>query len=128
MILFMAVTDADHYTGQITTRVDGIGHVLADSKLEIPDYQRSFSWSDDEVRELWDDVLKAIRDNVPDYFLGSMVTTAGAERDQVIDGQQRLATVSILFSAMRDILKSRSDERAEDIERDYLGRKEYPYS
>ncbi|MDK9592263.1 DUF262 domain-containing protein [Propionibacterium freudenreichii] len=119
----MAVTDADHYTGQITTRVDGIGHVLADSKLEIPDYQRSFSWSDDEVRELWDDVLKAIRDNVPDYFLGSMVTTAGAERDQVIDGQQRLATVSILFSAMRDILKSRSDERAEDIERDYLGRK-----
>lgn len=123
MMRNMAGANAEQYTGQITTRVDGIGHVLADSKLEIPDYQRSFSWSDDEVRELWDDVMKAIHAKVPDYFLGSMVTTAGTERDQVIDGQQRLATVSILFSAMRDIFKSRSDERAEDIERDYLGRK-----
>jgi len=45
-------------------------------------------------------------------------------RQLVIDGQQRLATVSLLYAAMRDVLRERTDERADDIERDFLGRKD----
>ena len=41
----------------------------------------------------------------------------------MIDGQQRLATVSLFYAAMRDIFKARSDERAAEVERDFLGRK-----
>src|SRR4051812_41778085 len=117
-----SASDATNST-QITTAVDGIAHVLADSLLEIPDYQRSYSWTLDEVAELWRDIEKAMKASTQDYFLGSIVTTSGSGRDQVIDGQQRLATVSLLFAAMRDIFRSRSDERADEIERDYLGRK-----
>lgn len=113
-------------TSTINTAVDGIGHFISDRMLAIPDYQRSYSWTLDEVEELWDDLQKASNRGLSEYFLGSVVTTkAGhSERMLVIDGQQRLATVSILFAAMRDILRERSDERADDIERDFLGRKD----
>lgn len=111
-------------SSQITTSVDGIGHVLSDGLLEIPDYQRSYSWQEDEVSELWLDIERAMTGGSVEYFLGSIVTTStNAARQQVIDGQQRLATVCLLFAAMRDILQARSDERAGEIERDFLGRK-----
>lgn len=59
-----------------------------------------------------------------EYFLGSVVTTTTpSPRQQVVDGQQRLATVSLFYAAMRDIFKARSDERASEVERDFLGRK-----
>lgn len=108
----------------ITTSVFGIGHLISDRLLAIPDYQRSYSWQTDEVTELWDDVQKAMLSGAVEYFLGAVVTTTTASRrKQVIDGQQRLATVSLFYAAMRDIFKSRSDERANDVERDFLGKK-----
>jgi len=111
---------------QIITNVDGIGHLLSDRLLAIPDYQRSYSWGEVEVAELWSDLVKAKNSGATEYFLGSIVTTrsAAAGRQLVIDGQQRLATVSLLYAAMRDILRERTDERADDIERDFLGKKD----
>lgn len=111
---------------QIITNVDGIGHFLSDRLLAIPDYQRSYSWGEVEVSELWADLIKAKTSGSTEYFLGSIVTTRSndAGRQLVIDGQQRLATVSLLYAAMRDLLRERSDERADDIERDFLGRKD----
>lgn len=111
----------------IQTNVEGIGHLLVDRLLAIPDYQRAYSWkTDDEVQELWRDLDEAISSGTPEYFLGSVVTTRveGKERVQVIDGQQRLATVSLLYAAIRDILDARADERAPDIERDLLGKRD----
>lgn len=110
----------------IDTSVEGIGHLLTDRLLAIPDYQRTYSWNTDEVAELWRDLEDALGSGAPEYFLGSVVTTtvAGEERIQVIDGQQRLATVSLMYAALRDILASRSDERAQEIERDLLGRRD----
>ena len=111
-------------TQQITTHVEGIGHLLSDRLLAIPDYQRSYSWTDDEVRELWDDLIKAVKQQSAEYFLGSIVTTkTSSNRDQVIDGQQRLATISLLFAAMAAQLRSRADERGEEIAAEMLGKK-----
>ncbi|WP_082485510.1 DUF262 domain-containing protein [Rathayibacter sp. Leaf296] len=111
---------------QIITHVDGIGHLLSDRLLAIPDYQRSYSWGEIEVAELWNDLQKAKSAGANEYFLGSIVTTKSVSvgRQLVIDGQQRLATISLLYAAMRDALKERTDERADDIERDFLGRKD----
>jgi len=97
-------------SSQISTSVFGIGHLLSDRQLAIPDYQRSYSWAQDEVAELWDDIAKAMHTGSKEYFLGSVVTTTtSSRRQQVIDGQQRLATVTLLYAAMRDIFKARSD-------------------
>ncbi|MGY1914435.1 DUF262 domain-containing protein [Blastococcus sp. SYSU DS0973] len=115
---------SDGPDSQLSTFVYGMGHLISDRLLAIPDYQRSYSWKEDEVAELWDDLQKAIHLGAREYFLGSVVTTTtGSRRQQVIDGQQRLATVSLFYAAMRDIFKSRSDERAGEVERDFLGKK-----
>lgn len=117
---------ADHRSpAQINTGVEGIGHLLADRLLAIPDYQRSYSWGEDEVTELWVDLRKAMRADVSEYFLGSIVTTTTttSARQLVIDGQQRLATVSLFYAAMRDIFAERSDERAGEVQSAFLGRK-----
>jgi hypothetical protein len=120
----MTAATPDTTASSISTSVFGIGHLLSDRQLAIPDYQRSYSWQEDEVTELWDDVRKAMSSNALEYFLGSVVTTStSSARQQVIDGQQRLATVSLFYAAMRDIFSARGDERASDVERDFLGKK-----
>ena len=111
---------------EILTGVEGIGHLLSDRLLAIPDYQREYSWDIDEVTELWSDLNDAISQDDSDYFLGSIVTTGSDKttRQQVIDGQQRLATVSLMYAVMRDIFARRADERAAEIERKMLGERD----
>lgn len=113
------------------TDVAGIGAYLSTRRLVIPEYQRSYSWGPEgernEVQDLWDDLSRAIAERQADYFLGAVVTIRGGTngRIEVIDGQQRLATVSLLYAAMRDLFASRSDERAKEIEAKVLGEKSF---
>lgn len=112
---------------ELETFVQGIGHLLSDRLLAIPDFQRPYSWTaDDQVPELFRDLAGAIAANADEYFLGSVVTSPPAKtgRVEVIDGQQRLATVSLLYAALRDIFYERADERAQDIERRLLGERD----
>jgi uncharacterized protein with ParB-like and HNH nuclease domain/predicted transport protein len=74
----------------------------------IPIYQRTYSWSDRECKQLWSDVLRAGRnDKVADHFVGSIVYIAQGLSQVtvqspllVIDGQQRLTTVALLLEAL----------------------------
>ncbi|GAB6122461.1 DUF262 domain-containing protein [Dysgonomonas termitidis] len=77
----------------------------------IPEYQRPYVWSKDEVIELLDDISYASV-NTPsnDYFLGSFVyqhRKAGGEQEfienDLLDGQQRITTIFLLFAVVRDI-------------------------
>lgn len=82
---------------QIRSDLHTVGEVLtADFMYKVPVHQRDFSWTTEEVKQLWDDIMDAIQDNRPEYFLGTMVVTEN--RDErvryVIDGQQRLATLT----------------------------------
>lgn len=110
----------------IDTNVEGIGHMISDRHLAIPDYQRAYSWTQDEVQDLWRDLKDAIDRDSPEYFLGSVVTTQSntTSRHQVIDGQQRLASVSLMFASIRDILITRADERGQEIEKKVLGERD----
>ena len=80
--------------------------VFCDEYLfEIPFYQRPYAWTTDEVGELLEDLLFAMKsgDDVP-YFLGSIVLVKGDGADsKVIDGQQRLTTLTILLCTLRDL-------------------------
>lgn len=76
-----------------------------DYLFDIPFYQRPYAWTTDEVGELLDDLLFAMNRgrDVP-YFLGSIVLIKGDGADsKVIDGQQRLTTLTILLCALRDL-------------------------
>jgi len=97
---------------------EGIARTLGDSRLQVPPYQRSYAWQEEQVSELLSDLEHAIQANQAEYFLGSIVVAHGRD---VVDGQQRLATVSVLMAAIRDHLRLKGDEdRAAWIDTRYL--------
>ena len=86
-----------------------------DYLFEIPDYQRPYAWTTEQTSELLDDLLVSMEtDETAQYFLGSIVLIKDGEnpRAQVVDGQQRLTTLTILFCVLRD-LNTNPDRRAE---------------
>jgi len=104
-----------------TIILDGIGHVLADSDLRVPVYQRSFSWGPEEINDLLSDLWESFRGGDAEYFLGSIVLTgAKGERPSVVDGQQRLASISMIYAVIRDILHSKGDRRSTPLSNKYL--------
>jgi len=106
----------------IRINLDGVGHLLQDTKLQVPTYQRSYAWTDKNVTQLFKDLGTAIAEAENEYFLGSIVLIGETtERPSVVDGQQRLATITILLAAIRDYFQSKGDVgRASKIESDYL--------
>jgi len=101
----------------------GVGNELKDRLLAVPIYQRSYAWTSEEISEYWSDLRSAFTESVAEYFLGTIVLTRQGKppRDTIIDGQQRLATTSILLAALRDAFRNRTDSRRADIvQKDFL--------
>ncbi|AHH94278.1 DUF262 domain-containing protein [Kutzneria albida] len=84
---------------------------------EVPNFQRPYSWSSDQLEDFWDDVVLA----QGDFFFGSTVTWVSEKRDlfndtySIIDGQQRLTTSAIILSVIRDAFRE-VVKRAEGVE------------
>lgn len=90
----------------------GIGSMLKRNTLSVPPNQREYSWTEREVSDLFHDLAKAISEDAPEYFLGSIVAIPrkpGAL--EIVDGQQRLATTVILLVAIRDVLRGRAPDK-----------------
>ncbi len=92
------------------------------NQLVIPIYQRVYSWEKEQCKELWDDIIKIGGDDqMNGHFIGSILyvldgITHSDNALLIIDGQQRLTTITLLLTALRDHW---SDKRKE-IEDDYL--------
>jgi uncharacterized protein with ParB-like and HNH nuclease domain len=95
---------------------------LMDKRLSVPIYQRSYAWEATHATALYQDISGAIANNEDEYFLGSIVVTEPTtDRLEVVDGQQRLATITVLVAAIRDYFSHSGDkDRASDVERDFL--------
>lgn len=82
----------------------------------IPRYQREYTWSTAQWESLFDDV----EENDPGYFLGSIICinqstdSLAVQRLEVVDGQQRLTTLSLLFAALYNALKTHESNLDED--------------
>ncbi|WP_219028136.1 DUF262 and DUF1524 domain-containing protein [Helicobacter pylori] len=92
------------------------------NQLVIPIYQRLYSWEKEQCKQLWDDIVKTGGDDKMDgHFIGSILyvldgITHSDNTLLIIDGQQRLTTITLLLTALRDHW---SDKRKE-IEDHYL--------
>ncbi len=81
----------------------------SDKRFVIPVYQRNYDWRLDNCKQLFDDLVKIIKKNRSSHFFGSIVSVhneGSFNEFQVIDGQQRLTTISLLFLAMYNLMKS----------------------
>lgn len=116
----------------------GIAELLKNYALSVPFYQRSYSWQTDDpsrpfdvtvaddrfqINEYWEDLKRNFYDR-RDYFIGTIVLSASGQagRRSVIDGQQRLATTSLLLAAIRDAYRNQgAEDHATSTERDFIG-------
>ena len=95
---------AKHSLG-ITFSDAGIGGTINQYELKVPLNQRSYAWEQSHVKTLFEDFSAAIQSDNQGYFLGTIVLTQTPSGQlEVADGQQRLATTTILIAAIRDYL------------------------
>jgi uncharacterized protein with ParB-like and HNH nuclease domain len=110
--------------GILSPELKSIEQLFAgNARFSVPRYQRSFAWTADETEELWEDLFGAVNRS-GEYFLGTIVLQRkDSEAQEIIDGQQRLACITMLFSAIRNVFMAARDERAQQIEIGFLGSK-----
>ena len=108
--------------------------IKGSSQFIIPIYQRTYSWEIGHCQQLWDDIMRVGEsDNDESHFVGSVVYVRKGETGRtplfVIDGQQRLTTVSLILEALARRLenKNKSDQvkglSDNDIRRNYFRNK-----
>lgn len=107
-------------------------------RIQVPEWQRSYSWGSEQVDQFWAD-LAGFSSQYPDdnidgqeYFLGSIVLVTGGPTLLLLDGQQRLATATILLSVLRDARRRYLADAAARLQGKYIkdfddatGRAEY---
>jgi uncharacterized protein with ParB-like and HNH nuclease domain len=95
----------------------------------VPLFQRPYVWKEEQWEALWEDLMGVYHStNSREHFLGSMVTlpsepTPAFSKFIIIDGQQRLATLMILLSVIRDLAREQNPTLAEEIGEKYLRNK-----
>ena len=97
---------------------------LANTRYTIDYYQREYSWEDKQVSELLDDLSNAFMEDYEDthdryqvaqygrYFLGSMIICEKDGRRSIIDGQQRLTTLTLILMNLHQMLED-SDQKGQ---------------
>jgi len=91
------------------------------SQFVVPIYQRVYSWQENECEQLWSDILRAgNNDQLGAHFTGSIVyvakdqsTNTSAQPDLIIDGQQRVTTVTLILAALAEHLEKLSEDQQE---------------
>ncbi len=117
----------------VAARETTLQELLEGSKqYQVPLYQRTYSWTPRQLERLWEDIEKLAQDRreAPHttHFIGSLVLApspsngpAGVQEFLVVDGQQRLTTLSLLLCALRDHrAATESAEHRERIDQQYL--------
>lgn len=83
----------------------------------IPVYQRFYSWDIDQCKRLWNDIVEMQKQGKLGHFVGSIVNIAeqamptGVQKYMIIDGQQRMTTLTLLLLALRDYAIKNPDDK-----------------
>jgi uncharacterized protein with ParB-like and HNH nuclease domain len=101
---------------EIKYEFTGIGSLIKNRNLKVPIHQRPFSWQEDHVDALLNDIKGNF--NEEEYFLGTIVLTGDDSQNEIVDGQQRITTVSLIYACIRDFFVNKND--SDDIQTKYL--------
>lgn len=105
-----------------------IGTLLSTTspRIEVPDWQRSYAWDTPQIETFWQDLI-AFDAQYPasnlggeEYFLGSIVLVTGGATNLLLDGQQRLATATILLSVLRNARHAYKADSATRLQNKYI--------
>ena len=76
-------------------------------RLIIPVYQRNYDWTKANCEQLYNDLVDVVQQGKQTHFFGSIVSNAlGRDEVELIDGQQRITTVSLILIAIANAIKN----------------------
>ncbi|HJS79922.1 MAG TPA: DUF262 domain-containing HNH endonuclease family protein [Vitreimonas sp.] len=105
----MSMGFGDTPIGLVSQILNLAGVLTRKGGLKVPRYQRPYTWTEREVRELIRDLWRAYQRGAPFYFIGQIVLVKNQRgKFEVSDGQQRLATTTMLIAYTRDRLPGRA--------------------
>ena len=81
---------------------------LLKDNLSIPDYQRPYKWDSESAATLFIDIYSAFSKKLPEYRIGSIILHSENDKLNIVDGQQRLTTLSILIFCFSQLLNDNS--------------------
>lgn len=108
----------------LNATANNAGAIFAGNTFEIPRFQREYSWGNDEVNEFWTDLQASLE--ADSYFLGLIILTTPQDGDntarkRVVDGQQRIITLSLLVNAIfHEAMRSGRNALADRIQASFL--------
>ncbi len=94
--------------------------VILDNSYTIPKYQREYSWNKDNWEDLYSDILESEEN----YFLGSIICIGSAGNFELVDGQQRLTTLSLFLLAIYESINRYHKNNPQEKILDYSSNKE----
>jgi hypothetical protein len=116
---------------QDVTFLDLIGN---GKKYQVPSFQRDYAWEEEQWEDLWNDIQELLAKSRAFHYMGALVVEAKSDREfQIIDGQQRVATLSVLALAVikrlqdlpgDDHVRSANGERASELRKRFIGEKD----
>lgn len=108
---------------QIDFQIKGIGTLIKEHQFTVPNYQRSYRWVEEHIKSLFSDLTKSIDNSESEYFLGTVVLSKkeSSKELEIVDGQQRITTVVIFLSAIRDYFESKGESQSvSSIQNDFI--------
>lgn len=116
---------------QDVTFLDLIGN---GKKYRVPSFQRDYAWEEEQWEDLWNDIQELLTTPSNFHYMGALVVEAISDREfQIIDGQQRVATLSVLALAVIDRLQTlpgdtvtqgANVERSSELRKRFIGEKD----
>lgn len=124
-------------TNLLDTKTLTLNEILGNGKIyHVPQFQRDYSWEQDNLEDLWNDLINIYQNNEAHYMGSIVLQIKGDESSKqywIIDGQQRFTTLSLLTLAIidkikvlasHDIDKEQNTERADLLMKQYIGQKD----
>lgn len=102
----------------LDTNTANVVELIGNGRIfRVPPYQRDYSWSEEQWEDLWTDVFELAQKPEDKHYLGALVVEAKSDREfEIIDGQQRLATISLLALAIIGRLETLANIGVEESE------------
>ena len=119
----------------LNTRTTTYMELIGNGKSHcVPPYQRDYSWSEENWEDLWNDIVELMPNSQDNHYMGALVIQGKSDREfLVIDGQQRLVTLSLFALAVISKLNTMADqgtdpasnkERAQQLRNRFIGEKD----
>ncbi len=102
-------------TNLLNTRTTNLLELIANGRMyRVPPFQRDYSWEEEQWEDLWNDILELRGSADSRHYMGALVVEGKSDREfLIIDGQQRLATLSLIALAVISVLRQMADRGQE---------------